>query len=70
MMTTKSVWHRIVETAACQVRNGWLMIPITVAVTITVLRIGVLASCLVLLVAVGVLLARRYGITINRKMND
>jgi len=70
MMKTHSAWSRIAETAACHLRNGWLLIPVTVGVTIAVQRIGLAASCLVVLVLSGVHLARRYRITISRKRND
>ena len=70
MTKTQSIWSRIVETAACQFRNGWLLVPISVAVTIAVLRIGLAVTCLLVFALGGVLLVRRYRITVQRKNDD
>jgi hypothetical protein len=69
-MKVKTTWSHIAETAACQVRNGWLLIPITVGLTVLIVRIGLLASCLVVLVLTGVLWVRKYRITIQRKNDE
>jgi len=66
-MNDKPFWSRIVETAAHQIRNGWMLIPVTVGLSISILRIGLLMSCLVLLAGIGVLLVRKYRITIRAR---
>jgi len=66
-MKDKSIWTRTVETTVCQIRNGWLLVPITVCLTITILRIGILACSLIALALVGVICGCKYRIVIHRK---
>jgi hypothetical protein len=69
-MKEESTWSHIAETAACQIRNGWMLIPVTVGLTVLILRIGLLASCLVVLVLAAVLWGRKYRITILNKSDN
>ncbi|MDA0323188.1 MAG: hypothetical protein O2923_10810 [Verrucomicrobia bacterium] len=66
-MTTRPTWRRLGETAACQLRNGWLLIPITVALTIALLKLGLAASVFMAAVTGGAIAARNYRVTVRRK---
>ena len=70
MVKIPFTWSNILETAASQIRNGWVLIPITVVLTIALLRIGLLASILIALALILVLWARRFRITVDRRNDD
>ena len=69
MKNDESIWRRLTDTVAYQMRSGWLLIPISVAVTVAVIRIGVVSSCLTALAVVGAILARKYRVRIHRRDN-
>ena len=68
-MKDKLTWSHIAKTAAYQVRNGWVLIPVTVGLTVVILRIGLLTSCLAVLIVAIVLWGRKFRVTVQRK-ND
>ena len=69
-MKDKLTWSHIAKTAAYQVRNGWVLIPVTVGLTVVILRVGLLASLLLSLVVVGALWVRKYRITIRPRKDN
>ena len=69
-MTTQSIWSRLTETVACQVRNGWALVLISVGLTLAIVRIGLAASVFLALVLTGVVLARNCRVTVRRKSTD
>ena len=69
-MKKPPIWSRLIETAVCQLQHGWLLIPITIALTIAILRIGLVASCLLVAVLGVVFWARKYRVTVRPKGDE
>ena len=69
-MRTVPTWTHILDTAASQMRHGWMLIPITVVLTLVMIRIGLLRSAFIAIVLLGVVLARKYRVTIDRRTDQ
>lgn len=69
MKTINPVCRRLAETAVFQLRNGWLLVPVSVIATLAILRIGIGASSILVLCLVAAVLARHYRVTIRKRSN-